>query len=82
MQAEGGEFEFALKGSAVEGFDIYQFVLEAIAAGIDFVLGQGIEHEGVVGIGAMPHADELAGGGGSHKKSLEIVRRPNLRPWA
>ena len=58
VQADGRQFQLAVKGPAVERFDIDQFVLEAIAAGVELALGQGVEHEGVVGIGAMADADQ------------------------
>ena len=60
VQADGRQFQLAAEGPAVERLDIDQLVLEAVAAGVDLALGQGVEHEGVVGVGAMAHADEEA----------------------
>ena len=61
MDAHGRQVEVALDGPAVERLDIDQFVLEPVSAGRDLVLGQGVEHEGVVGVGAVADADELPG---------------------
>ena len=61
VNAHGRQFQLALEGAAIERLDVDQFVREAIAARIDFALGQGIEHEGVVGIGTVADADEHYG---------------------
>ena len=59
VKAEGGQFQFAGHGAAVERLDIDHLVPEPIAARIDLVPRQGVEHEGVVGIGAVPDTDLL-----------------------
>ena len=48
-----------LEGPAVERLDVLQFVAELQVAGVDLVVGQGVEHEGVVGIGAVADGDQL-----------------------
>ncbi len=53
VDADGGDIEFAAGGAFVEGLDILEDVLEAEAVGGDEVLGEGVEHEGVVGVGGM-----------------------------
>ena len=58
MNAEGRQLQLAVNGPAVERFDVDQLVLEAVRSGVDFALRQGIEHERVVGIGAMADADQ------------------------
>ena len=63
VQADGGQLQLALEGPAVERFDIDQLVRELEIAGVDLVVRQGVEHEGVVGIGAVADADERLGGG-------------------
>ena len=58
VQADGGQFEFAAKRPMVERFDVLQGVFETIAPGGNLVVGQGMEHEGVVRIGTVAHADQ------------------------
>jgi len=43
-------------GASVEGLDVLELVDEVEAAGVDLAVRQGIEHEGVVRVGAVPHA--------------------------
>ena len=52
------DLEAALARPVVEGLDVAQHVLEAEAVGRDQLLGQRVEHEGVVGVGAVPEADQ------------------------
>ena len=63
VQADGRQLQLAGEGAAVERFDIDQLVAEFVIAGVDLAVGQGVEHEGVVRIGAMADADQLADGG-------------------
>ena len=75
VQADGRQFQLAGKGAAVERFDVDQLVLEGVAAGIDFSVGQGMKHEGVVRIGTVADADSLPlgaerGGSGHFFRSL------------
>ena len=44
---------------AVERLDVLQFVHELQVAGVDLVVGQGVEHEGVVRVRAVADADQL-----------------------
>ena len=60
VDADGRDFELALEGAAVERLDVLQFVLKDQVAGVDLAVGQGVEHEGVVGIGAMSDVDDSA----------------------
>ena len=60
VKADGGQFQFAGEGPAVERFDIDQLVDEAIRPGVDLARGQGVEHEGIVGVGAVADADQLS----------------------
>src|SRR5262249_39904837 len=57
--ADGGHLEFAPERPAVERLDVLQLVAEAQVAGVELVVGQGVEHEGVVGVGAVADGDEL-----------------------
>ena len=45
------------KRPAIERLDVLQFVREVQIAGVDLVVGQGVEHERVVGIGAVADVD-------------------------
>ena len=60
MDADGRQLQFGGKGAAVQRFDVDQLMDEAIRAGVDLVASQGIEHECIVGIGAMAHTDQLS----------------------
>ena len=71
VQAEGRQLQFAREGPAVERLDIDQLVLEAEAARVDLVLRQGVEHERVVGVGAVADANELLGSWNERPKQLE-----------
>jgi hypothetical protein len=58
MNADGGNFKLTAQGPAVEGLNILQFMAENQVAGVDFAVGQGIKHEGIVRIGAMAHGNQ------------------------
>ena len=58
VDGDGGDFKLAFDGALVEGLDVLEDVLEAVGAGGDFALGQGVEHEGVVGVGGVAEAEE------------------------
>jgi hypothetical protein len=76
VDAEGGELELAGEGAAVERFDVHQLVRELVPARVEAVVREGVEHERVVGVGAVPDADELLFLGGNHAKLLRQMRRP------
>ena len=59
VEADGGQLQLAGKRAAVECLDVDQLVAKRYGR-CRSCPGQGVEHEGVVGIGAMAHADELA----------------------
>ena len=54
MNANGRDVQFASRGPLVERLDVLQNMLELKAMGRNQALGQGIEHESVIGIGRMP----------------------------
>ena len=56
-----------LQRPAIECLDVLQLVPENQVAGVDLVVGQGIEHEGIVGIGTMADSDQFFG----HEFSLK-----------
>ena len=58
MDADGRHFQLALEGPAVERLDVLQFVAKLQVAGVELVVGQGVEHEGIVGIGTVADGDE------------------------
>ncbi len=63
VEADGGHVEEGLvQGAAVEGLDVAQGVGKAVAGDAHLVGGQAIEHEGVVGVGAMGDGDIDQGG--------------------
>ena len=59
VNAYSGQFEFAVKCPAVERFNIDEFMDKLILPGIKFPFGKGVKHEGIVGIGAVSHSDNL-----------------------
>ena len=59
VDADGRDFEFALQRPAIERLDVLQFVDELQVARGDLVVRQGVEHEGVVRVRAVPDADQL-----------------------
>jgi len=54
MNADRRNIQLASGGPLVEGLDVLQNVLELKALGGNQILGQGIEHESIIGIGRMP----------------------------
>jgi len=64
MNADGGHFKLALQRPAIERLDVLQFVDEFQVAGIDLTVGESVKHEGIIRIGAVTDADDLAGVGG------------------
>ena len=78
VDAQRGELQLGPERAAVERLDVDQLVRELVLAGVDLVLRQGVEHEGVVRVGAMADADQFLGQllGSSHAVLLERrVRR-------
>ena len=63
VDADGGDFQFAAERPAVERFDVLEFVDEAQAPRVDFVVSERVEHERIVGIRAVAEADEQGAGG-------------------
>ncbi len=53
VEADGGDIEFAARGTFVERLDILQNVLEAEAVRGNQILRQRIKHESVIGIGRV-----------------------------
>ena len=47
----------AAQGALVERLDVGELVYVAQLAGVDLALGEGVEHEGVVRIGAVGDVD-------------------------
>ena len=71
-----------LKRPAVERLDVDQLVRELVAPRVDAVVRQGVEHERVVGVGAVADADELFGLRGGHadlgdSRRVAVNRRPS-----
>ena len=64
MHREGSDFQLAAEGALVERLDILQDVLEAQSFGVNAVVREAIEHEGVVGIGAVAKPDRINGAHG------------------
>ena len=58
---DGGDLQIPPLGPDVEGLDLLQNVLDAIALHGDNLLGEGIKHEGVVGVGAVTDTKDLHG---------------------
>ena len=61
VDADRGQLQLALERAAVERLDVDQLVRELVVAGVDLVVRQGVEHEGVVRVGAVADADQLLG---------------------
>ena len=59
VEADGRNLQFAAQRPAVERFNVLQFVTELKVAGVELVVGEGVEHEGVVGVGTVTDRDEL-----------------------
>lgn len=62
----------------VERFDIHQLVREFEVARVDLIIRQGMKHEGIIGIGAVSHANQLLGGG---QIVLLVVIAANGHAW-
>jgi hypothetical protein len=62
VQANGRQFEFARECTAIERLDVDQLVRELKLAGVDLAVGKGVEHERVVGVGAVADANEVLRG--------------------
>ena len=63
MEGDGGDVvEGLVDGAVVEGLDVGEGVGELEAGDSDLVGGEAVEHEGVVGVGAVGDADRLNGG--------------------
>src|SRR5262249_29101479 len=58
VDRERGDLELAPHRPAVQGLDVPEQVLEAVAAGRDQPVGERVEHERVVGVRAVPESDE------------------------
>ena len=54
------DLELAGARAAVERFDVLEHVLDLDAAGLHLARGEGVEHEGVVGIRAVADANQHA----------------------
>ena len=59
MNAYRGHFQFAAQGTPIKLLDVLQLVVKLQIAGVELVVGQGVEHERVVGIGAVTDAYRL-----------------------
>ncbi len=60
VKADGGDVkEGFVDGAVVEGFDVGEGVDELEAGDANFVGGEAVEHEGVVGVGAVGDLDLL-----------------------
>ena len=66
---------FSLPGMVTPTLDVDELVLEAELGSVELVLGQGVEHEGVVGVGAVADPNG-ARGSSSHAAALlaQMVR--------
>ena len=63
VNAYGRELQLRLERSPIERFDIDELVRKLVVARIELVVGQGVEHERIVGIGAVPDPNQLLSGG-------------------
>ena len=59
MKADGAHLVFALESGLVQCFDVVEFVDEFVFSLRDLPVRQGVEHEGVVRIGAMGEANDF-----------------------
>ena len=58
VEGDGGDVvEGFVDGALVEGLDVGESVGELVAGDADFVGGEAVEHEGVVGVGTVGDAD-------------------------
>ena len=67
-------------GATVEGLDVLQFMAKAQVAGVELVVRQGVEHEGVVGIGAVADGDQAGHGSLRETASGEVAILPTVTP--
>ena len=72
VQRDRRHLEPALERPLVQRLDVAEHVLELEAARVDAILGQGPEHEGIVGVGAVAEADQHRGG----RLAAVAYRRP------
>ena len=59
VQADGGDLQLALECATIERLDVLQLVAEGQVARVDLVMGQGVEHEGIVGVRAVADCNHL-----------------------
>ena len=64
VQTDGGQLQFGRERPTVQGLDIDQFVREFVLASVDLVVGEGVKHEGIVGIGRVANVDGFEWHGG------------------
>jgi hypothetical protein len=57
VKGQGGDLVSPLESCLIEGLDILQTVLDGESLGVEKPLGQGIEHEGIVGIRTVSNTD-------------------------
>ena len=69
MNRDGGHLELGPPGALIQGLDVRQLVDVTQVAGIDLPLGERVEHEGVVGVGAVSDVD-----GASHGVKKLVLR--------
>ena len=63
VEGDGGDVvEGLVDGAVIEGLDVGEGVGELVAGDSDLVGGEAVEHEGVVGVGAVGDADLSDGG--------------------
>ena len=67
VEGDGGDGELSRHRAAVQRLDVGELVREREALGVDAPLGERVEHERVVGVGAVRDGDGL---GGSHGRIL------------
>src|ERR1019366_10673801 len=74
VEGDGGDIvEGLMNGALVEGLDVGEGMREFEARDAHLVGGEAVEHEGVVGVGAMRDADFLEGcgsAGGFHELAV------------
>ena len=61
VDRDRGHLELALERAAVERLDVLQLVHVVEVAGVDLPLGERVEHERVVGVGAVRDSDGASG---------------------
>jgi hypothetical protein len=76
VEGDGGDVvEGLVDGAVIEGLDIGEGVGELVARDANLVGGEAVEHEGVVGVGAVGDADLLNGGAGGGHDAFNPSRR-------